>query len=109
MTIKEMEPMIDDLNLEKLEVKMKKGRQVHFFVCGDPESYKEGDNRTFGNLIVFDGNGRAYVLQGQTWQKGDTFKVVETKDKNGRDIILIDNCEMERIPSLNLTNGNNNE
>ena len=34
MTIKEMEEQIDVLNLDKLEVKMKKGRQVHFFVCG---------------------------------------------------------------------------
>ena len=30
MTIKEMEEQIDVLNLDKLEVKMKKGRQVHF-------------------------------------------------------------------------------
>ena len=44
-----MEEQIDVLNLDKLEVKMKKGRQVHFFVCGDPESYEESDGNTGGN------------------------------------------------------------
>lgn len=107
MTIKEMEPMIDALNLEKLEVKMKKGRQVHFFVCGDPESYEDGNNRTFGNLIVFDEKCRAWVIQGQEWEKGDTFHVLETKDEKGRNAILIDNNKMDRLPSLDLKDDEN--
>ena len=65
MTIKEMEEQIDKLNLEKLEVKMKKGRQVHFFICGDPESYDEDCG--IGNLIVFDEVGHAWILPQQKY------------------------------------------
>lgn len=97
MTIKEMEEQIDKLNLEKLEVKMKKGRQVHFFICGDPESYDEDCG--IGNLIVFDEVGHAWLLPQQKYEKGDSFNVHFGKKAS----IFLNGFEMNRYPCLDLT------
>ena len=97
MTIKEMEEQIDKLNLEKLEVKMKKGRQVHFFICGDPESYDEDCG--IGNLIVFDEVGHAWLLPQQKYEKGDSFNVHFGKKAS----IFLNDFEMNRFPCLDLT------
>ena len=97
MTIKEMEEQIDKLNLEKLEVKMKKGRQVHFFICGDPESYDEDCG--IGNLIVFDEVGHAWLLPQQKYEKGDSFNVHFGKKAS----IFLNGFEMNRFPCLDLT------
>lgn len=97
MTIKEMEEQIDKLNLEKLEVKMKKGRQVHFFICVDPESCDEDCG--IGNLIVFDEVGHAWLLPQQKYEKGDSFNV--HCGKNAR-VIYLNGFEMSRYPSLDL-------
>lgn len=97
MTIKEMEEQIDKLNLEKLEVKMKKGRQVHFFICGDPESYDEDCG--IGNLIVFDEVGHAWLLPQQKYEKGDSFSVHFGKKAS----IFLNGFEMNRYPCLDLT------
>lgn len=102
MTIKQMEDQINDLHLDKLEVKMKKGRQVHYFVCGDPESYNEINGFTYGNLIVFDENGKAWVLPGQKWKKGDSFRVFDTLNKKGEVVVSVNFKNMEEMPSLNL-------
>ena len=99
MTIKEMEEQIEFINLEKLEVKMKKGRQVHFFICGDPESYVEEEGQYFGNLIVFDEKGNAWILPKQKWAKGDSFTV--HYEKNTGELFL-NSLAMKRLPSLNL-------
>ena len=97
MTIKEMEEQIDKLNLEKLEIKMKKGRQVHFFICGDPESYEEDCG--IGNLIVFDEVGHAWLLPQLKYEKGDSFNVHFGKKAS----IFLNGFEMNRYPSLDLT------
>jgi len=97
MTIKEMEEQIDKLNLEKLEVKMKKGRQVHFFICGDPESYDEDCG--IGNLIVFDEVGHAWLLPQLKYEKGDSFNVHFGKKAS----IFLNGFEMNRYPCLDLT------
>ena len=97
MTIKEMEEQIDKLNLEKLEVKMKKGRQVHFFICGDPESYDEDCG--IGNLIVFDEVGHAWLLPQLKYEKGDSFNVHFGKKAS----IFLNGFEMNRCPGLDLT------
>lgn len=102
MTIKEMETQIDDLNLDKLEVKMKKGGQVHYFVCGDPESYSENKDTAYGNLIVFDENGKAWSLPGQKWKKGDSFRVFDSLNEKGKVVVAINYECMEELPSLNL-------
>ena len=97
MTIKEMEEQIDKLNLEKLEVKMKKGRQVHFFICGDPESYDEDCG--IGNLIVFDEVGHAWLLPQLKYEKGDSINVHFGKKAS----IFLNGFEMNRYPCLDLT------
>lgn len=97
MTIKEMEEQIDKLNLEKLEVKMKKGRQVHFFICGDPESYDEDCG--IGNLIVFDEVGHAWLLPQQKYERGDSFNVHYEKNAGA---IFLNGFMMSRYPSLDL-------
>lgn len=97
MTIKEMEEQIDKLNLEKLEVKMQKGRQVHFFICGDPESYDEDCG--IGNLIVFDEVGHAWLLPQLKYEKGDSFNVHFGKKAS----IFLNGFEMNRYPCLDLT------
>ena len=99
MTIKEMEEQIDVLNLDKLEVKMKKGRQVHFFVCGDQESYEESDGKYYGNLIVFDEVGHAWLLPQLKYEKGDSFNVHFGKKAS----IFLNGFEMNRYPCLDLT------
>lgn len=99
MTIKEMEEQIDLLNLDKLEVKMKKGRQVHFFVCGDPESYEESDGKYYGNLIVFDEKGRAWTLAKQKWEKGGSFDVHFGKNTG---VLFLKGFKMSRYPNLDL-------
>ncbi len=102
MTIKQMEYQINDLHLDKLEVKMKKGRQVHYFICGDPESYREDNGYTYGNLIVFDEKGKAWVLPGQKWKKGDSFRVFDTLNEKGKAVVSVNFKCMEEMPSLNL-------
>lgn len=97
MTIKEMEEQIDKLNLEKLEVKMKKGRQVHFFICGDPESFDEDCEKL--NLIVFDEVGHAWLLPQQKYEKGDSFNVHYGKKDAS---IFLNGFVMSRYPSLDL-------
>ncbi len=92
-----MEEQIDKLNLEKLEVKMKKGRQVHFFICGDPESYDEDCG--IGNLIVFDEKGRAWTLAKQKWEKGGSFDVHFGKNTG---VLFLKGFKMSRYPNLDL-------
>ena len=91
MTIKEMEEQIDVLNLDKLEVKMKKGRQVHFFV--------ESDGKYYGNLIVFDEKGRAWTLAKQKWEKGGSFDVHFDKYTG---VLFLKGFKMSRYPNLDL-------
>lgn len=73
MTIKEMEPMIDDLNLEKLEVKLSKGQQVHFFICGNKLSEKDGYH--YGDIIIFDNKGHAWKDADTRWEIGNTYSL----------------------------------
>lgn len=84
MTIAEMEPLIDKIGLKKLEVKMKKGRQVHWFVCGrnlrepnekDKEEWCLFDGAKIGDIVVFDGEGRCYITPDYQIVPGDTYDI----------------------------------
>ena len=66
MTIKEMEAKIDRLGLEKLEVRLSKGREVDVFICAiknnECAELEEGGQHR-GNIVVFDGNGRCWETE----------------------------------------------
>lgn len=75
MTIAEMEPKIDNLGLKKLEVKLYKGLQVHFFICGIENAEKDGFH--YGDIIVFDSCGKAWKDADTRWETGNTYDIRE--------------------------------
>lgn len=104
MTIAEMEPLIDRLNLLKLEVKMAKGRQVHFFICADKGKHdKEGETH-YRNLIVFDKNGKCWTASGSHgWKVGQSFRTHENVSPEGEvRAIEVDGAQGYRYPKYDL-------
>lgn len=102
MTIKEIEDWVDEVGLEKLEVKMKLGRQVHSFICGsDYDGSPDADGKHHGNLWVYDTDGKVWICYGQTWEKGDSFRVNE-RTEHGKKKVFINGREMIRTPSLDI-------
>lgn len=94
MTIKEMEPLIDGLNLKKIEVKMRRGGQVVYFVCVDGESLDEDG---VGNIFVFDSEGRAWLACGVKCEVDKVWNVAS----NGR-VAFLNGKQMERYGGLDL-------
>lgn len=94
MTIREMEQRIDLLNLSKIEVKMRKGGQVDYFVCRDPES-REPEGRV--NVIVFDSVGRAWVRPRVLLRAGQMWNIWRVAGS-----VYLNGVKMQRIPVLDL-------
>lgn len=78
MTIEEMEPLIDQRGYKGLEVKMAKGHQVHFFIVGI--EYAEKDDYHYGDIVVFDQDGKAWIVEDTRWQIGNSYNVREWPD-----------------------------
>lgn len=64
MKTSEMEPMIKELGFAMLEEKLEHN-EVHYFICAE-HTHEVGDE-TYGNLIVFDKDGKAYVAHAAVW------------------------------------------
>ncbi len=79
MKINEMEPLIDKLGFDKLEVKMYRNGDVHWFICGK-EIVPSMDGETkLGNIIVYNGEGQAFITDitdSPHWNVGESFTVI---------------------------------
>ncbi len=107
MTIKEMEAQIDRLGLEKLEVRLFKGREVDIFICAiknDEGAELEENGLHRGNIIVFDGNGRCWETEPYAlWGKGDDYDVTWGINEYGQNVpVGINKYALERIPLCDL-------
>lgn len=107
MKIAEMETQIDKLGLEKLEVKVKKGREVDIFICAikdEEEGEFEDEEQHRGNLVVFDFCGRCWETTPLAhWSKGDDFDVIRSEMYGNEDTLeSINGYELERIPERDL-------
>lgn len=103
MTIAEIEPYVDSLLLKKLEVKMKKGRQIRLFICAD--NVVEYSERVYGDIIVFDGDGKAWKLDNQCWDKerGIEVKVSDLSENSTiyhNTYLTANGVAMKRVVSL---------
>lgn len=106
MKIAEMETQIDKLGLEKLEVKVKKGREVDIFICAikdEEEGEFEDEEQHRGNLVVFDSCGRCWETTPLAhWIKGEDFEVIRSEGLGKETPESINGYELERIPERDL-------
>lgn len=104
MTIAEMEPMIDRLNLLKLEVKMAKGRQVHFFICADKGRHDEEGETHYRSLVVFDKNGKCWTVNSRGWKVGQSFRTHDNVSPEGEvKALSVDDEQGHRYPKYDLS------
>lgn len=91
-----MEPLVDRLGLEKLEVLLKKGRQVDWFVCAT--NIKKTFTVSRGDLIVFSGDGRAWTRRNAQWKTGQTWNVATMGNS-----LYVDGWIMDRQKARDIT------
>lgn len=107
MTIKEMEAKIDRLGLEKLEVRLSKGREVDVFICAiknnECAELEEGGQHR-GNIVVFDGNGRCWETEAYAlWGKGNDYDVTWGINGYGQNVpIAVNKYALVRMPQRDL-------
>lgn len=102
MTIAEMEPLIDKTIFEKLEVRLKKGHEVHFFICCQKlTNENDDDDEHYGHLIIYDGKGRAWGKINCFWRDEGNFILHEVKTADGLKPTL-NGSPLARFPHLDL-------
>lgn len=75
MKIADIEKWIDELAIKKMEVKLTHGH-VRQFLCSQC-TVETADGTVYGDLIVFDLFGRAWMLTDTSWPKDEGAEVKE--------------------------------
>lgn len=107
MKIGEMEALIDRLGLEKLEVRLKKGHEVDYFICAinnDKEGEFTNDYEHKGNIVVFDNDGRCWETGPDAhWSKdGDYELFCDFNEFLQFELSSINGYRLERMPQHDL-------
>lgn len=79
MKINEMEPLIDKLGFDKLEVKLYRNGDVHWFICGKEIMPNLDGEVKLGDIIVYNGEGQAFItdiVDSPQWKIGESFTVI---------------------------------
>lgn len=97
MTIQEMEPKIDRLGLDKLEVLLRL-REVDWFVCARNVVTTFGaPSMSQGDLVVFGGDGRAWTKRLAFWRTGQSWRIYTSGNS-----LYVGGWRMDRCKSMDL-------
>ncbi|MDD6553075.1 MAG: hypothetical protein PUF37_05750 [Prevotellaceae bacterium] len=82
MKLCDIEPLIDKMGLDKMEVKLRHNGEVRWFVCVKHVADKINSHPPYVDIVLYNGYGKAFknIREYITVERGDSFEISGDKD-----------------------------